>query len=134
MPNRASWDTHFSVGNEVLDAQHRNILEHCNALADCLALADPESDIRFRKTFDDLTTLAREHFSVEEMLLTRCGYPSLEEHRDERGEFDYLVAEIITTENFDKDELQTFLVLWWTGHVVSCARKQRSCLEQLQTT
>lgn len=131
MPNRACWDTRFSVGNEILDAQHSSILDHCNVLADCLARAGPDADIRFRQTFDDLIALAREHFSVEEALLARCGYPSLEEQRDEREEFDYLVAEIITTDNFDKDELQTFLTLWWSGHIMGCAKKLRTCLEQL---
>ena len=126
MSNRMQWDPRHSVGNETLDDQHRNLLAQCNALADCLTDAGEDGDRRFRKIFDELMALAREHFATEEALLAGCHYPMLEEHRNERDEFDYLAAEIITTENFDKDELQSFLALWWTGHIVGSAKKQRA--------
>ncbi|MBU0751694.1 MAG: hemerythrin family protein [Gammaproteobacteria bacterium] len=123
------------MGNETLDDQHRNIVALCNALADCLADAGEEgdgdeADRKFRKVFDELMALSREHFAAEEALLAASGYPMLDEHRNERDEFDYLAAEIITTENFDKDELQSFLALWWTGHILGSAKKQRAFLAQ----
>jgi len=131
MSNRMQWDSRHSVGNETLDEQHRNIVAQCNALADCLGEdgdANDEGDHKFRKIFDELMTLSREHFAAEEALLAASGYPMLDEHRNESDEFDYLAAEIITTENFDKDELQTFLALWWTGHILGSAKKQRAFL------
>lgn len=130
MPNRVQWDLRHSVGNQTLDAQHKNLLAQCNVLADCLAEAGPEGDRKFRQVFEELMALSREHFAAEEALLARGGYPELEEHRNERDEFDYLADEIITTENFDKDELQTFLALWWAGHIMGCAKKYRAFLEQ----
>jgi len=39
-------------------------------------------------------------------------------------------ADIITTENFDRNELQTFLALWWTGHILGGAKNHRACLER----
>ena len=134
MPNRVQWDPQYSVGNEVLDAQHGNILAQCNDLADYLADTSAEVDREFRKVFDELMMRAREHFATEEALLARHGDALLDELRDERDEFEYLAAEIITTENFDKDELQTFLALWWTGHIVGSAEKHRAALEQHLTT
>ena len=133
MSNRMQWDSRHSVGNETLDDQHRNIVAQCNALDDCLADAGEdgdEGDRKFRKIFDELMALSREHFATEEALLAASGYPMLDEHRNEREEFDYLAAEIITTENFDKDELQSFLALWWTGHILGSAKKQRAFLAQ----
>ncbi len=134
MPNRVQWDPRLSVGNATLDAQHRNLLEYCNALADCLAEAGPEGDRKFRQVFQELMAHSREHFAAEEALLARCGYPELEELRHECEEFDYLAAEIVTTENFDQDELQTFLALWWTGHILGSAGKQRAFLERQPAT
>jgi hemerythrin len=128
--NRVQWDPRLSVGNDTLDAQHRDLLAHCNALADCLAEAGEEADKAFRRLFEELMALSREHFAAEEALLARAGYPDLEAHRNEREEFDYLAAEIITTEHFDKGELQTFLALWWTGHILGSANKQRAFLER----
>ena len=60
----------------------------------------------------------RQHFSSEEDLLVDCAYPTLEEHSNECDEFEYLVAEIVTTDNFDKLELQKFLIFWWVGHIL----------------
>jgi len=129
--NLLQWNPRLSIGNETLDAQHRALLAHCQALADCLAEAGPEADARFRSTFDELMTLSREHFAAEEALLARSGYPELDTHRNEREEFDYLAAEIVTTEHFDKQELQTFLSLWWSGHILGSAGRQRPYLERL---
>lgn len=124
------WEAHHSVGNATLDAQHQAILARCNALADCLDAGGPEGDRKFDEAFAELMALARAHFAAEEALLVRCGYPELEDYRSEREEFDYLSAEIITTENFDRNELQTFLALWWAGHILGAARNHRACLER----
>lgn len=130
MANRVQWEPRHSVGNDTLDAQHRAILAQCNALADCLDDTSEAGDRKYDEIFNELMTLAREHFATEEALLARCGYPDLADHQSEREEFDYLAAEIITTQNFDKHELQSFLALWWTGHVLGAARNYRAFLEQ----
>jgi hemerythrin-like metal-binding protein len=129
MPNRVQWDPCFSVGNETLDAQHQRFLEQCNALADCLVEAGDAGILKFDQLFAELMASAREHFSTEEVLLAGHGYPELDDHRSEQEEFEFLAAEIITTDNFDRNELQTFLALWWAGHVMGAARNYRSYLE-----
>lgn len=130
MANRVQWEPRHSVGNATLDDQHRAILARCNALADCIEDTGAAGDRKFDEIFNELMTLAREHFATEGALLARCGYPELADHQSECEEFDYLAAEIITTENFDKIELQSFLALWWTGHVRGAARNYRAFLER----
>jgi len=132
MPNRVQWAPGYSMGNETLDRQHSNILTQCNALADCIADASQESDQKFHNIFNELMALADVHFTTEETLLTQCAYPMLEEHQNEHDEFDYLANEIVTTENFEKIELQRFLTLWWVGHIVGSGKKYRAFLEKLQ--
>jgi hemerythrin-like metal-binding protein len=128
MANRVQWDARFSVGNEHLDEQHKHFLAQCNALADCLDASGDAADRRFHEIFAALMTAARGHFATEEALLADCGYPELDDHRSEQEEYEFLAAEIATTDNFDKDELQTFLALWWAGHVMGAARNYRSYL------
>ena len=130
MPNRVQWDASYSLGNAVLDDQHRNILAQCNTLADCIADGDRQDDLKFDDTFNELMASARQHFSAEEALLTRCGYPMLDELKHEHDEFEYLAADIITTENFERIELQRFLALWWVGHIMGAGKKYRAFLEQ----
>ncbi len=128
MPHRVQWNPRYSVGSETLDDQHRDILAQCNALADYVADTGQEGDLKFHELFNELMARAREHFASEEDLLTRCAYPMLEEHQNERDEFEYLAADIITTENFDKLELQRFLALWWVGHIIGSGKNYRACI------
>jgi hemerythrin-like metal-binding protein len=125
MASRVTWNPDFSVGNAALDGQHRDILARCVALADYIDAGDGD-DGKFRARFDELMHCVREHFSTEEALLSDCGHPMLEEYRNERDEYEYLAAEIVTAENFDRQELQRFLVLWWVGHIVGFVRKFRA--------
>jgi hemerythrin-like metal-binding protein len=128
MPNRVQWNPAFETGNETLDRQHRNILAQCLAMADHVVDTGQESDLKFQELFAALTALAREHFASEAELLARGGCPTLDEHRNESEEFDYLAADVATTENFDKLELQRFLALWWVGHIVGSGKKYRACI------
>lgn len=124
MPKRLTWEAAFNVGHEIIDAQHRDLLEHCNRLADHALPVTEEADQAFRQSFDALMALARQHFAAEEAMLS--AHPDLEDYRHACGEFEYLVAEIATTENFDKIELQRFLALWAVGHILEDAKRAHS--------
>jgi hemerythrin len=126
MPNRVQWNPSYSMGNDILDDQHRNILAQCNILADCLSddkqEDDQAGDLKFDNIFNELMAHARAHFLTEEELLSHWGYPGVEAHQNEQAEFEYLAANIITAGNFDKIERQRFLALWWVGHVTGSAK------------
>ncbi len=130
MVKRTHWIPHFTTGNARLDEQHQELLAQCNALASCLEEAGEAARERFSVILKDLLTGVREHFTTENQLLARHGYPLLDQHAHEGEEFEYLATEIISTEHFDMDELQTFLALWCTGHIVGTAGPQRPYLEQ----
>lgn len=132
MSNREQWYPHYDTGNDVLDNQHKTLLARCNALADPAPDGDQDQGMEFNNSFNELMALAREHFATEEALLAACGYPELEELKDEYGEFEYLAADIVTTENFEVSELQRFLVLWWVGHIIESAKKFGPYLEKLR--
>jgi hemerythrin-like metal-binding protein len=129
MAKRTQWIPHFTTGNAMLDEQHRQLLAQCNALADCLGRTG-KADDRFAVILDELMASVRGHFATEKELLARNAYPMLDELEHEGEEFDYLAADIISTENFDPDELQTFLSLWCTGHIVGTSGRQRPFLEK----
>jgi hemerythrin-like metal-binding protein len=131
MPNRVSWEPIFSLGNPTLDAQHQAILAQTHALVDCIAEGSADSNQKFDSAFQALMATAAEHFAAEEAQLTLCAYPAMEEHHNERDEFNFLTNEIITTENFERAELQRFLSLWWVGHIVGSATKYRAALATL---
>lgn len=128
MPNRAAWEPHFQVGHASLDAQHQGLLAQCNQLADlCLAHDGQPDEPGFDAAFNALKALARQHFETEAALL--AGDPDrLEDHRSECEEFDYLVGNIVTADNFSRLELQRFLALWFVGHIAGAAPGLRAVL------
>ncbi len=130
MAKQTQWIPHFSTGNATLDEQHQQLLAQCNALADCLTDSGEAGDGRFPGILEKLMASVREHFATEKELLSSNGCPMLDEHEHEGEEFDYLASEILSTENFDQDELQTFLALWCTGHIVGTSGRQRPYLER----
>ena len=116
MPTRVPWEPNFSVGHEAIDSQHRAMLDQCNRLAD-LCAGGEGADRQFAQAFEQLRALAREHFETEAALLAERDHPDLDDHAAECEEFDYLVDEIVTTDHFDRLELQRFLALWCLGHI-----------------
>ena len=125
MPNRVSWEPGFSLGHEVIDAQHQALLSHCNMLADhCTGAGGEQAERGFDQAFEQLKFLARQHFETEASLLAACGYPDTEDHRIDCDEFEYLADEIATTANFDRLELQRFIALWCVGHIVGSAAQR----------
>jgi len=128
-PARAAWEPGYSVGHELIDAQHLQLLQRCNHLADLFAGAPGEArDRAFDQGFDELKALARAHFDAEAALLAERGCADVDDHRVECDEFEYLASDIVTTENFDRLELQRFLVLWFTGHIVGSVQTLRQVL------
>jgi len=134
MAKRTHWIPHFTTGSATLDRQHQDLLAQCNALADCLAAAAESASERFPALLGHLLASVRAHFATERELLARHDYPRLDDHDHEGAEFEFLAAEIISTEHFDPDELQTFLALWCTGHIVGTAGQQRPYLERSAAT
>lgn len=129
MPTRVQWGPQFAVGHTTLDEQHRQLLAQCDVLADLCSVdgGNDSADPEFRQAFERTMTMAREHFAAEEALLVARAYPEIEDYRCEIEEYEYLAAEIATTENFDKIELQRFLALWWVGHILGAVKEQSPC-------
>lgn len=130
-PSRLPWDPGYTVGHVTMDEQHRQLLAQCGVLAD-LCAADGGNrcaDAEFTAAFERTMIMAREHFAAEEALLVAGTYPDLEDYRCEVEEYEFLAAEIATTENFDKIELQRFIALWWLGHIMGATKQQSPYLK-----
>lgn len=133
MSNYIQWDESCATGDTALDEQHRDLLARCNALADCLRGDGSEYGAAFQQQFDALVDFVRHLFVAEQTRLGDCpalGEQNLREHNDEIDEFEFLVADVATEDNFDAVEVQRFLSLWSIGHVVGFAAKYRDHLLQ----
>ncbi len=116
------WDESLKVGDEKLDAQHRDFIRMANDLHDALMAGRAENlaDIR-DLTLAKLERYLREHFQDEEDHMARMDYPGLEAHRLEHEHFTARVREyearIAKGRVALSSELMKTLLDWFRTHV-----------------
>jgi hemerythrin len=114
------WDESFSVGVEVLDHQHKQIVGIINRLID-----EPKEGFardEVARILDDLTKFVHYHFKMEEQLLAEHGYPDLktqqEEHKDFRVELADLCMESMKNYSIIPINALLYLKEWWIDHIL----------------
>lgn len=79
--NLLTWNDHFSVDDEEIDDQHRNLVRCLNDLhALRLEGTDPDD---VKAAIREVELLLMRHFSHEEDHMVRCGYPYVLQHAAE---------------------------------------------------
>jgi hemerythrin len=127
-----AWKAHYSVGNALLDQQHRDVLATCARLA---AHIDDNSDSglnRIHGILHELTGCMETHFRTEEMLLTQHSYSNLAEHKREHDDFLARFADVLyaaTIGVIDKAFLGQLLPEWWVRHLLEVDLSYRPFLE-----
>lgn len=115
-----SWDKRYSVGVESLDGQHASLFQSLNELHSAM-LQGKANDVT-GELLRDLIAYTRNHFSSEESLLSRTGYPGLQQHRRLHQELTKQVAGYLG--RFERGEaalsvhLMSFLRDWLTNHIM----------------
>ncbi len=92
------WEKKFEIGIPMIDKQHKILVEMCNDLYQGLLSHKQNSktaiDEPLRKTLHAAVAYVKEHFSAEEKLMVKCGYPKFAEHKKRHEKF---VAKILET-------------------------------------
>ena len=73
------WTQKLAVGVEAIDAQHRELFQHVNRLVSALEACKGEAEVAGLVQF--LGDYVVRHFSDEERLMTRAGYPDAPAHK-----------------------------------------------------
>ncbi|MBF0368321.1 MAG: hemerythrin family protein [Magnetococcales bacterium] len=74
------WDDRFNVDVEVLDMEHKKLLDMINELG--LAMAESREIRELTKLWEALIDYTAYHFKREETLLDKHGYPGLFQHQE----------------------------------------------------
>lgn len=116
-----SWTTTLSVGNEIIDNDHRYLFYLAakvrtgaqrahNAEAACQVL-------------DDLLTYAQEHFNHEEALMNEIRYPDKDEHVMEHKLLIYHLRKLYYRcaggDRVTNEDLDIFLDQWMARHILT---------------
>ena len=122
-----AWDEALILGDEKVDGQHRRMFEMLGGLVDaCAKGAETET---LRGTLDFLVDYTVQHFSDEEALQQRCGYPGYERHKRLHEEFAVNVGLFVqrfeasgSTAELLKD-LNKTVANWFVDHILTEDRK-----------
>lgn len=113
------WSDQYSVGVEEIDEDHKQLVRILNRVVQ--SIRDDKSKDQVREIMDELIDYTRYHFSHEESLMEKTGYPGLEQHR---ASHELLVWRVIAfhqkvlQETIDMAEVANFLVEWLINHIL----------------
>jgi hemerythrin len=112
------WTEQLNVGIEVIDQQHRRIVEYINQLDDARSNGYSRDEIGY--LINDLVDYTISHFGFEESLQEEAGYPFAKSHKKVHDLFAQRVSDFQA--RFDKGEdvskgLNSLLVTWLFSHI-----------------
>ncbi|OIR09700.1 bacteriohemerythrin [mine drainage metagenome] len=112
------WSEQFSVGIEVIDQQHRKILEYINQLDDIHS--GTHSNREIGRLIDALIDHTIYHFNFEEKIQEEVGYPYINAHRRLHVQFAKRLTGFQARFAEGEDitgELESFLTSWLLDHL-----------------
>ncbi|HEX5364220.1 MAG TPA: bacteriohemerythrin [Gallionella sp.] len=112
------WTEQLNIGIDVIDHQHRRIVEYINQLDDARSNGQSREEIAW--LINDLVDYTISHFGFEESLQEEAKYPFIKAHKKVHDLFAQRVGEF--QERFNKGEdvskaLNSLLITWLFNHI-----------------
>jgi len=111
------WDHSLSVGLDVIDNQHRRILDYINELNS--AMHDHARE-KVGEVIDQMVDYTVTHFAFEEELMEKAGYKLVPEHKAVHQAFTRQMHDYKKRFAADEDvtrDLLSALRIWLTNHI-----------------
>jgi hemerythrin len=113
-----AWTEQLNIGIEVIDQQHRRIVEYINQLDDARSNNLSREEIRW--LINDLVDYTISHFAFEESMQEEAKYPFFKSHKKVHDLFAQRVGEFQA--KFEQGEdvtkgLNSMLVTWLFNHI-----------------
>ena len=111
------WDPSLSVGLDVIDNQHRRIVEYINELNSAMHEHARE---KVGEVIDQMVDYTVTHFAFEEKLMEKAGYKLLPEHQAVHRAFTRQMHDYKKRFTAGEDvtrELLSALRIWLTNHI-----------------
>ena len=124
---RAEFDESLVTGNEMIDGQHKELIQKINDLLDsCEENGGKAAAVRMLNFLADYTEF---HFQAEEKLQEEIAYPGIEEHKKRHEEFIRTVEELHEMLEEEEGPSEAFVeqvnknvIEWLYGHIKSFDR------------
>jgi len=116
------WSKDYELGNDFVDSQHKRLFELVSNIGKtCLKGGDINS---LSETLDFLLQYTVQHFSDEESLQVKYGFPEYEYHKKLHEDFEAKVYEKVSEfkEKGSKkdlsDAINNFVIEWLVNHIL----------------
>ena len=130
------WNSDYALGNDMLDRQHRKLIELYNAF-DRMARTGSDLETPVTKTLEALQLLHEYmlyHFRYEETVMANQGYPKLARHWRQHKDFDYklfaYIRRLETGLHVEPDEVLELIRLWILEHIQGEDKEMQSYLQE----
>mgnify|MGYP001550406468 CR=1 FL=1 len=74
------WENKYNIGDEIIDAQHQQLIEYFNAAHEHM-LSNKDTSALGLDALIKMVDYCRYHFDSEEAYMKKIGYPDLNEHQ-----------------------------------------------------
>lgn len=126
------WAEHLSVGNGLIDSDHKNLIVVVNSLEQAIGTRNREA---MEKASELLDTYMAIHFRNEEKIAEAINYPFVQnriEHRQLIHEMRHMIKNLESNLGHWPDSLldrySRFLSNWMTDHIVKTDMKMKPAL------
>jgi hemerythrin len=131
---KIQWDESLSVGVDLIDDQHKMLIQRIKDLSD--AVNSSRGAIEIGKTLGFMIDYTGFHFSTEEKHMTDLGYPGYDVHKQQHEEFKSTLDEMVM--EFEEDGataqlsewVNNYLINWLVKHIKSIDTKLSEFLQQ----
>jgi hemerythrin len=82
-----TWEDRYSVGIQLIDDQHKHLIELTNGLYKACLTGTEAARAHFREAIRGTVDYVKFHFTAEEQLLEQINYPGIAAHKREHETF-----------------------------------------------
>ncbi len=126
------WSDRLITGVKEADEQHKKLISLVNDLYDAMKQGKGKEVID--KTLDELARYASYHFTTEETLMSKYGFPELANHKREHEDFKVKIKEFMDKKAKGEItltmEVMSFLKEWLVKHIMGTDKKYGPFLTQ----
>lgn len=109
------WNKKYSIGDASLDSQHQGLFEIANYLV------DSRNQVELTDNIVKLHNYCQNHFSHEEGLMGKLGYPDVKAHvalHDQLMTRLNAISDDIAQGRWSRSKLEEFMNEWLLGHIL----------------
>jgi len=124
------WSDKYSVGNTLIDSQHKKLVALINELHS--AMKEGRGKDSLHKILDDIVDYTVEHFNTEEALMRKANYAGLTAHKAEHEKLKEtavaLQKSLKAGETTMTLDVMNFLRNWLVNHIEGTDKKYKGII------